>query len=47
MNLTILQFNDILRLEGNEGEQKDKWAAMKTIHVLSSKGVNVWCLRES
>ena len=23
------------------------WAAMKTTHVLSSKGVNVWCLRES
>lgn len=26
MNLTILQFNDILRLEGNEGEQKDKYS---------------------
>ena len=26
---------------------KTTWAAMKTTHVLSSKGVNVWCLRES
>lgn len=26
MNLTILQFNDILRLEGSEGEQKDKYS---------------------
>ena len=28
--------------------EKTTWAAMKTTHVLSSsKGVNVWCLRES
>ena len=33
--------------KSKEPQTKPRWAAMKTTHVLSSKGVNVWCLRES